>query len=166
MRFHKPAPPRPDTAVPDGPRAASQTAPRHADRRSPSRATVPALARNALEDLVALLSAQIELARTEIASDLHAASRLGLRLLIFVPLFTVGYVLLVGAGLLTLASSIGWIASLLLAGVLHVGIAIVGFRRIARLAAQLRFLDRTTSQLGTSIERIAEETRPALGPRP
>ena len=151
MPFRKAAPPSPDTAVPS-------------ERRWTPRATVPNLARDAIEDLMGLVSSQIELTRVEIASDMRATTRAAVRLLILIPLFTVGYCLLLAAGVFWLASLTNWYLALLLLGGVHVAAALMGFRRVARLLSQVHFLDRTGAQLGASVAQLTEDARPALKP--
>ncbi len=157
MPLQKIAPPSPEAADPTSRSKATL------DRRVSNRGTVPSLARDAIEDLVGLVGSQIELAKAEISSDLKASTRAASGILVFVPVLTIGYCLVLAAGVHQLAGLIGWTASLLSLGALHLVVALVGMRRAKQRLAAVQFLDRTGAQLDANVAQIARDVRPALG---
>jgi hypothetical protein len=125
-------------------------------RRPAPRATVPALARDAIDDLVGLFSSQLDLTRAELRADARAYARSALALVILVPLLVVGYCLLVAALVVVLSGPLGTVPVLVGLGGLHVAGAGLGLWRASRRMSAVRFLDRAGAELGKSVERVSE----------
>jgi hypothetical protein len=131
------------------------------------------LARDAIEDLVGLLSSQIELVRAELHQDARAAMRGGLQLLIYVPLLIVGYCLLIATAGYGLSHLIGVWPTLLGLGVLHAAVGTFGLVRASRQLAAVHFFDRSGAALSSSVDQVSQaigqpsgETAALVPPRP
>lgn len=127
-------------------------------RRSSPRAgllAVPGLAREAIDALVALFTSQLELTRAELRADARAAGHHALRLVIFVPILTIGYCLVLVALMTLLAPLTGWAPLLAGAGILHVAAGIVGLRHASRRLGEVQFLDRAGAELEKSVDEVS-----------
>jgi hypothetical protein len=138
------------------PTDAAALARRTSSRPSRADANLSGLAREAIDDLIGLFTSQLELTKAELRQDARAALGSGLQLLIFVPLLIVGYCLLIAAAVYGLSHVIGVWPSLVLAGLLHVAVAIAGLSRASRRLSEVQFFDRAGAQLEKSVARVSQ----------
>jgi uncharacterized membrane protein YqjE len=112
-----------------------------------------AVARDAAEDLVDLVSAQIRLARLEVSADLRQALKRLARLALFLPPLVVGYAFAMAA----LASWLGtrWGHPIALGAVAALQLVVAGVGILWSLSAlrRARLLDRPGAELAEGVQR-------------
>lgn len=119
------------------------------------------------EDLMELVAAQVKLMRLELLDDARALARRLVRLVIFLPVAVVGYVLLVGAGVQALGTVIGLTWALLAVGSVHLVIGGWGLAHAARALREVKVLDRSRDELDRSLKTVsAAPASPALPAAP
>jgi hypothetical protein len=120
------------------------------------------------EDLMELVAAQVKLMRLELVDDVRALGARLLRAAIFLPLLSIGYTLLAGAGAYALGTRIGFGWSFALVGVVHAVVGGWGLLLATRTVRQVRVLDRSRDELERSIKTVAPAalTPPEPSPLP
>jgi hypothetical protein len=113
-------------------------------------------ARGAVDGFVDLLSAQVRLAKLEIARDLAVATRGVARALVGAVLGLAGYALLLVAVATLLAPSLGWSWTLLLLGLPHAAASIWVSRVALAILGQARFLDRSSREVSQSLDEVGD----------
>src|SRR4051812_44264159 len=110
--------------------------------------------REAVEDLVELVTAQLRLTRMELREDARAlGGRLG-KLALFAPLLVIGYCFLVTAAAYALSARIGLPLALALVGAVHVVVGGWGVLAVSRGLRRVRVLDRSREELERSLQRV------------
>lgn len=123
--------------------------------RNDSERRVPDLAREAVDDLTSLISAQGRLVRLELFADLKQIARRLVGVLVFAPLALVGHVLVMLAAAAALTPALGRAGALLLIGAVHLIVgglgAYVGLKRLKAVHA----LERSREEIKKSVERVS-----------
>jgi hypothetical protein len=124
---------------------------------------MPDLARDAVDELTNLISAQGRLVRLELFADLKAIARKVGGLAVFVPLILVGHVFAMLALSVALGRVVGLAWALLAVGLVHLVVgglgAYLGLKRLRAVQA----LERSREELKKSVERVS--TAAAAPPR-
>lgn len=117
------------------------------------RASLVEVAKNAAEDLLDLLGAQIKLARLELSADLREALKRSIRIALFIPPLVIGYAF----GMAAIASWLGghWGLPAGLASVAGLQIVVAGVGIPWSLSAlrRARILERAGTELTDGVQR-------------
>jgi Putative Actinobacterial Holin-X, holin superfamily III len=133
--------------------------------RAPQGSSLVEAAKNAAEDLVDLLTAQIKLARVELSSDLHRILKYSVRIFLFLPPVLVGYAFAMAGAASWLSQY--WGRSLALVAVAGVQLLVGGVGLAWTIASlgRVRVLERAGIEAADSVQRTlaavsADETSP------
>jgi uncharacterized membrane protein YqjE len=107
------------------------------------------------EELVALVNAQIRLARLELSADARALGARLARMAVFVPLILLGYAFLMAAVVAALRPALGLIGALGVVGGANVAAGLFGCVRASRALREVRVLDRSRGAIERSVEEVA-----------
>lgn len=117
-------------------------------------ASVSSLARSTFESLVDLLSAQIRLARTELALDARKALTKTAAIAAFIPMIFVGYIVLCFALAAWLDQVMPAAAAYAIAGFSQILLGAIGTLLMVQRLRRIEALDRTKEQVDTSISAV------------
>jgi hypothetical protein len=110
----------------------------------------------AAEDLVELVAAHLQLARAQLVAGLGKAAPRLARLAGFAAMVALGYALVVLAGVLALARTMGLIRSFLLVGGFHVTVGALGMVLSAHRLGRIRLLEGTGRGISAALEPAGE----------
>lgn len=116
--------------------------------------SVSSLARSTFESLVDLLSAQIRLARTELALDARKALSKAAAISVFLPMMLVGYIVLCFALAALLGRVMSPAAAYAIVGGSQVLVGAAGTLLMVQRLRRLETLDRTKENVDESITKV------------
>ena len=124
--------------------------------RGVRRTSLVDVAKNAAEDLLDLLAAQIKLARLELSADLREALKRIMGVALFIPPLVIGYAF----GMAAIASWLGEIwgrtAALASVAALQIGAASIGIFWSVSALKRVRILGRASTDIADSMQRTIE----------
>jgi hypothetical protein len=121
--------------------------------RSPQGSSLVEAAKNAAEDLVDLVTAQVKLARLELTSDLHKIFKRSLRVVLFLPPLLVGYAFGMAAAASWLSRYWGWPLALAAVAAIQIVVGGIGVYRSVAALARVRVLERAGTEAADTVQR-------------